>query len=244
MSNPSGPGVQNHTIVSHEEWITARMAFLNKEKEFSRQRDELTRQRQALPWEKVEKEYIFDGPQGKESLAELFDGKSQLLVYHFMFSPEWDEGCPHCSFWADHYEGARIHLPHRDATLVVVSRAPLAKLEAYRKRMGWNFKWVSSGRNDFNYDYQVSFTPEQFMEGSAVYKYSKFSSDEDYDREGFSAFFKDEKGDIYHTYSSYARGIDLLNSTYNFLDLAPKGRDEDGPEGPQAWVRRHDQYKD
>lgn len=238
----SSTDIKNHPVVSHQEWLSARAAFLAKEKEFTRQRDELNRLRRALPWERVEKEYIFDGPHGQETLAELFENKSQLLVYHFMFAPEWDEGCPHCSFWADHFDAADIHLPHRDATLVVISRAPLAKIQAFEKRMGWRFKWVSSYGNDFNYDYHASFTPEQLRDGSAVYNYSK-KTDEDADREGFSAFYKDESGAVFHTYSSYARGIDLLNGTYNFLDLAPKGRDEDGPEGPQAWVRYHDRYE-
>jgi predicted dithiol-disulfide oxidoreductase (DUF899 family) len=241
---PSNPNlIENHLVVSHKDWLSARVAFLAREKEFSRQRDELNRQRRSLPWERVEKQYTFDGPQGKETLAGLFAGRSQLLVYHFMFGPDWDEGCPHCSFWADHYEGARLHLPHRDATLVVISRAPFPKLEAYRQRMGWNFKWVSSYGNDFNFDYGVSFTPEQISAGSAVYNYARMT-DADDEREGFSAFYKGSSGLIFHTYSTYARGIDLLNTTYNFLDLAPKGRDEDGPEGPQAWVRRHDRYED
>ncbi len=243
MKKNDSTTIQDHPVVSHREWLAARTAFLAQEKEFSRQRDELNRQRRALPWERVEKGYTFDGTQGKETLAALFAGKSQLLVYHFMFEPEWDEGCPHCSFWADHYDAAGLHLPHRDASLVVISRAPLAKIEAFKKRMGWHFKWVSSNGTDFNYDFGVSFTPEQLRSGSAVYNYTA-ENHEDIEREGFSVFYKDKDGTVFHTYSTYARGIDLLNGTYNFLDLAPKGRDEDGPEGVQAWVRHHDRYED
>ncbi len=243
MNKSENAVTQNHPVVSHQEWLSARKTFLAKEKEFSRARDEISRQRRALPWEKVEKQYIFDGPQGQESLAQLFAGKSQLLVYHFMFAPDWDEGCPHCSFWADHYDAAAVHLPHRDAALVVVSRAPLEKIKAFQQRMGWHFKWLSSHGNDFNYDYGVSFTPEQLRKGTAVYNYAKMT-DKDSEREGFSAFYRDPGGTVFHTYSTYARGIDLLNGTYNFLDMAPKGRDEDGPEGVQAWVRYHDRYED
>jgi predicted dithiol-disulfide oxidoreductase (DUF899 family) len=230
--------IKDHPVVTYQEWLSARMAFLTKEKKFSRLRDELNRERRSLPWEKVDKQYVFDAPDGRKTLAELFEDKSQLLVYHFMFAPEWDEGCPNCSFWADHYDAAGLHLPHRDAILVVISRAPLEKLEAFKIRMGWRFKWVSSNGNDFNYDYHVSFTSKQIKGGLAVYNYSKMT-DEDFDREGFSAFYKDESGAVFHTYSTYARGIDLLNGTYNFLDLAPKGRDEDGLDGALS-LRRPD----
>jgi len=243
MMLENSSGIKNHPVVSREEWLAARTAFLAKEKEFTRLRDELNRKRRELPWEKVDKPYIFDGPSGKETLAELFENRSQLVVYHFMFSPDWDEGCPHCSFWADHFDGIRVHLNHRDATLVAISRAPLAKIGPFKKRMGWSFKWVSSFQNDFNYDYHVSFTPEQIHSGSVFYNYSKTDSD-DADREGVSVFYKDASDAVYHTYSAYARGIDMLNGTYNFLDLVPKGRDEDGPEGPQYWVRYHDRYED
>jgi len=243
MKNSSSNGIKDHPVVSGKEWLAARTAFLAKEKEFSRLRDELNRQRRELPWEKVDKQYVFDGPGGKVTLAELFQKRSQLIVYHFMFAPEWDEGCPHCSFWADHFDGAGLHLIHRDASFVAISRAPLAKIEPFKKRMGWNFKWVASGRNDFNYDYHVSFTPEAIRGGAAFYNYTKMDGD-DTDREGLSVFFKDESGAVFHTYSCYARGIDMLNGTYNFLDLAPKGRDEDGLEGPQDWVRYHDRYED
>ena len=243
MTKNSNSGIHNHPVVSREQWLAARTAFLAEEKKFSRVRDDLNRKRRELPWERVEEEYVFDGPNGRETLADLFGKKSQLIIYHFMFAPEWDEGCPHCSFWADHFDSAGIHLPQRDSAFAAISRAPAAKIEAFKKRMGWRFKWVSSGQNDFNYDYHVSFTPEQIRSGSAVYNYSKLN-DEDEDREGLSVFYKDESGVLFHTYSSYARGIDLINSTYNFLDMTPKGRDEDGPDGVQAWVRHHDRYED
>ena len=243
MTNNSNSSIHNHPVVSREQWLAVRTTFLAEEKKFSRLRDDLNRKRRELPWERVDKEYVFDGPGGRETLADLFGRKSQLIVYHFMFAPEWDEGCPHCSFWADHFDSAGIHLLHRDSAFTAISRAPLAKIEAFKKRMGWHFKWVSSGQNDFNYDYHVSFAPEQIRRGSAVYNYSKLS-DEDEDREGLSVFYKDASGALFHTYSCYARGIDLINGTYNFLDLTPKGRDEDGPDGVQAWVRYHDRYED
>ena len=232
-----------HPVVSHQEWLSARAAFLAKEKEFTRLRDEVSRQRRELPWEKVDKSYVFEGPGGKETLAELFGKRSQLLVYHFMFSPDWDEGCPHCSFWADHYDGMVVHLEHRDVSLVVISRAPLAKIQPFKKRMGWRFKWVSSSQTDFNYDYGVSFSPQELRDETAFYNYVR-TDPGPADREGLSAFYRDERGALFHTYSTYARGIDLLNGTYNFLDLAPKGRDEDDLESPQAWVRHHDRYSD
>jgi predicted dithiol-disulfide oxidoreductase (DUF899 family) len=234
--------IKNHRVVSHEEWLAARSGFLAKEKEFTRARDELSRARRALPWEKVEKRYVFDGPKGKETLADLFDRKSQLLVYHFMFGPDDDEGCPHCSFWADNYSGMVVHLKQRDASFVAISRAPLAKLEAFKKRMGWTFKWVSSAGTDFNYDFQASFRPEQIDSGAVYYNYRTSAMDMT-DREGASAFYQDPSGAIFHTYSTYARGIDLLNTAYNFLDLAPKGRNENAGF-TQDWVRHHDRYKD
>src|SRR5258708_32211045 len=233
--------IKDHQIVPHDEWIKERIAFLAREKEFSRLRDELNRQRRELPWERVDKQYIFEGPSGKESLADLFQNRSQLLVYHFMFEPELDEGCVHCSFWADHFDGADIHLNHRDTTFVVISHAPLSKIEAFKKRMGWRFKWLSAFNTDFNYDYQVSFKPENAQKATAKYNYTQPAGD-DMERECASAFYKDPSGAVFHTYSCYARGIDLLNGTYNFLDLTAKGRDENVPEGPPAWVRYHDQY--
>lgn len=235
--------MENHQVVSREEWLLARKAHLAQEKEFTRLRDQLSQQRRALPWVKVDKEYIFEGPNGKESLSELFAGRSQLLVYHFMFGPDWDEGCPSCSFWADNYNGIIVHLNHRDVTLVTVSRAPLDRLESYRKRMGWSFKWVSSLNSDFNRDYSVSFTEEEMEKGDVYYNYDSqkpFSSE----GPGISAFSKDTSGNVFHTYSSYARGLDMVNGAYHLLDLVSKGRDEAGLPYPMAWVRRHDRYDD
>ncbi len=228
-------------VVSQAEWLAARKELLSKEKEFTRLRDQLSRQRRELPWEKVEKAYVFDGPKGKETLADLFGGKSQLIVYHFMFGPGWEEGCPSCSFISDHIDGSVVHLAARDVRLVVVSRAPLAQIEAFKKRMGWRFKWVSSYGSDFNYDYQVSMTKEEMEKGRVYYNYAmqQFPSEE---RPGASAFYKDGAGNIFHTYSTYARGLDILIGAYNWLDLAPKGRDEDGLAYTMAWVRHRDKY--
>ncbi|HSP07907.1 MAG TPA: thioredoxin family protein, partial [Acidobacteriota bacterium] len=223
----TGTGAKEHAVVPHSDWIAARKELLLKEKEFTRSRDALSRQRRDLPWEKVEKQYVFDGPNGKETLADLFGRKSQLIVYHFMFAPDWDQGCPHCSFWADNFNDILVHLKQRDVAMVAISRAPLEKLEAFKKHMGWSFPWLSSLRNDFNYDYHVSFTPEDLKSGEAFYNYTKGQKAAT-DREGVSVFYKDESGAVYHTYSSYARGIDVLNTAYNYLDLAPKGRDEEG----------------
>ena len=234
-------GVKEHKVVSQKEWLAARKRLLVKEKKFSKLRDQMNQQRRDLPWVKVEKEYVFDTPQGKRTLADLFGGRSQLIVYHFMFGPGWKEGCAHCSFWADHYDSVHHHLGQRDTTLAVVSRAPLKEIAPFKKRMGWRFNWASSNGSDFNYDFNVSFTPEELKSGTAVYNYAPLDMDID-EREGVSAFYKDKKGDIYHTYSAYARGIDLMNTTYNFLDLTAKGRDEK-PDAAQSWVRYHDEYK-
>jgi predicted dithiol-disulfide oxidoreductase (DUF899 family) len=243
MKSDGKGGTQDHPVVSREKWLAARIAFLAKEKEFTRLRDELSRQRRQLPWVKVDKPYVFEGPGGRVTLPELFENRSQLVVYHFMFSPEWDEGCKHCSFWADNFEGIDVHLKHRDLSLVAISRAPLAKLEAFRKRMGWTFRWLSSFGSDFNFDYHASFTPEEMKSGTAFFNYAR--EDPGFaDREGASVFYKDGGGTVFHTYSCYARGIDMLNGAYHFLDLAPKGRDEDGLEFTQAWVRHHDRYED
>jgi len=232
---------EQHQVVTREQWLAARRALLAKEKEFTRLRDALSRQRRDLPWVKLEKPYAFDGPNGRESLAQLFGSRSQLVVYHFMFNPADDEGCKHCSFWADHYDGMGVHLNHRDVTFVVVSRAPLAKLQAFQRRMGWRFKWVSSAPSDFNYDYHVSFRPEALERETVFYNYSDDSHGMP-EREGASVFYKDPQGTVFHTYSTYARGIDMLNGTYHFLDLTPKGRDEG--DAPQSWVRHHDRYTD
>src|ERR1700682_3825137 len=243
MTNDGGSRNTNHPVVSHKDWLSARTAFLAKEKEFTRLRDELSRQRRMLPWERVDKPYVFDGPNGKETLAELFEKRRQLVVYHFMFSPEWDAGCKHCSFWADNFNGIIAHLNQRDVTMIAVSRAPLATLERFKKRMGWSFKWVSSLHNEFNYDYQASFTPEEIERGAAFYNYSKRDVG-GADREGISVFYKDQGGAVFHSYSCHARGIDMMNAAYHYLDLVPKGRDADELESPQDWVRHHDRYED
>jgi len=228
-------------VVSQAEWLAARKELLGKEKEFTQLRDELSRQRRELPWERVGKEYVFNGQNGKETLADLFDGKSQLIVYHFMFGPGWEEGCPSCSLLSDHIDGSVMHLAARDVSLVVVSRAPLPQIEAFKKRMGWRFKWVSSHGNDFNRDYHVSFTKEDLAKGQMYYNYvmQQFPSEEG---PGASVFYKDGAGNIFHTYSSYGRGLDMMIGAYNWLDLAPKGRDEDGLAYSMAWVRHHDKY--
>jgi predicted dithiol-disulfide oxidoreductase (DUF899 family) len=236
----SNGSIDGHPVVSHEQWIAARTAFLADEKEFTRRRDELSQRRRDLPWERVDTPYVFDGPTGQLTLAQLFGDRSQLIVYHFMFNPAANDGCKHCSFWADNFNDVIVHLNHRDVTMVAVSRAPLAKLEAFKKRMGWSFLWVSSGDGDFNYDYQASFRPQEIQQGG-IYNYVKTKVMAD--REGVSVFYKDAKGTVYHTYSTYARGIDLLNAAYNYIDLTPKGRDEPDPPGPQAWVRYHDRYE-
>lgn len=243
MTYDERPDLKSHPVVPHEEWLAARTAFLAKEKEFTRLRDELSRQRRALPWEKVDKLYVFDGPGGQETLSDLFAHRSQLVVYHFMFPPEWDEGCLHCSFWADSFNGSPIHLNHRDVSFVAISRAPLAKIEPFRQRMGWSFKWVSSFQSGFNFDHYVSFTPEELQSGTAFYNYVP-TDPGGTDREGISVFYQDESGAIFHTYSCYARGIDMMNATYQYLDLTPKGRDEEQLEDAQAWVRHHDRYED
>jgi len=235
-------GLDNHKIVSQNEWLEARKRLLTREKEFTRYRDELSQQRRELPWVNVEKNYVFEGPGGKETLADLFEGRSQLVVYHFMFAPDWEEGCPSCSFWADNFNGIGIHLNHRDVTMVAISRAPLKKLETFKRRMGWSFKWLSSVNNDFNYDYHVSFPAEAPVK-ELEYNYGKREIDTP-ELPGVSVFYKDEEGRVFHTYSSYARGIDILNTAYNYLDLVPKGRDESELEFTQAWVRYHDRYDD
>lgn len=231
--------LEDHKIVSEKEWINARKQLLLKEKKFTRLRDQLSKQRRDLPWKAVDKEYIFKGPNGKQSLPELFDGKSQLIVYHFMFDSSWDAGCPHCSFWADNFNGIITHLSHHDVTMIAVSRAPYSKLAAYKKRMGWDFKWVSSSDTDFNFDYHVSFKPEEVTKKKAFYNFT-IQDPWVSEREGVSVFYKDPTGKVFHTYSTYARGIDLVNTAYNYFDLTPKGRDES--LGNQFWVRRHDEY--
>jgi predicted dithiol-disulfide oxidoreductase (DUF899 family) len=233
--------MEPHQVVSHDEWLAARKAYLAEEKAFSRARDALAEKRRELPWEKVEKTYVFDGPNGQETLADLFGGKSQLIVYHFMLGPDWEAGCPSCSLLADHFDGAVVHLAQRDVTFLVVSRAPLAQIEKFKRRMGWRFKWVSSFGTDFNYDYQVSASPAEKASGKTFYNYveTTFPSEE---RPGASVFYKNDGGEVFHTYSSYGRGLDIVIGAYNLLDLAPKGRDEAGLPWPMAWVRHHDRY--
>jgi predicted dithiol-disulfide oxidoreductase (DUF899 family) len=228
-------------VVSEAEWLVARKDLLSREKELTRLRDEVSRHRRELPWVKVNKEYLFNGPRGQETLADLFEGRSQLIVYHFMFGPDWEEGCKSCSYLADHFDGANWHLPHRDVSFAVISRAPLPKLEAYKKRMGWGFKWLSSYGNDFNFDYHVSATDQEQAKSEMHYNYAT----QDWVNEempGLSVFYKEENGDVFHTYSAYARGLDILVGAYNFLDLVPKGRDEERFDFTMEWVRRHDQY--
>jgi predicted dithiol-disulfide oxidoreductase (DUF899 family) len=234
--------MQPHKVVSHDEWITARKAYLAEEKALTHARDALSRKRRELPWEKVEKNYVFDTPQGKQSLAELFGGKSQLIIYHFMLGPGWEAGCPSCSFLADHFDGAVVHLAQRDVSFVVVSRAPLSEIETFKRRMGWRFNWASSFGSDFNSDYQVSFTAQEKAGGKVFYNYEFIESFPSEERPGASVFYKNTAGEIFHTYSTYGRGLDILIGTYHFLDLAPKGRDEGGLAWSMAWVRHHDRY--
>jgi predicted dithiol-disulfide oxidoreductase (DUF899 family) len=233
---------QANSVVSNAEWTESRRELLAKEKELTRLRDEVSRTRRSLPWTKVEKTYEFLGGRGPETLASLFDGRSQLIVYHFMLGPGWAEGCKSCSFLADHFDGTLLHLAHRDVTFAVISRAPLNEIQAFQKRMGWSFKWVSSYGSAFNFDFGVSFTKEALAQGEVPYNYSmqRFGADE---APGVSVFYKD-KGEVFHTYSSFGRGLDIFVGTYNLLDLTPKGRDEDGLAFSMSWVRHHDRYDD
>jgi len=233
--------IDNHPVVGVQEWLEKRKQLLAKEKEFSRLRDELSAARRELPWERVEKDYVFDGPTGKQTLGDLFDGRSQLVVYHFMFAPDWDGGCKSCSWWADNFERNVVHLTHRDVTLVAISRAPLEKLEAFKKRMGWTFKWLSTDGNTFAYDYHASFRAEELAAGEVTYNYRQIKLSNT-DHTGISVFYRDTDGAIYHTYSCYSRGVDMMNAGYHYLDLVPKGRDEDGLPYNQAWVRERDKY--
>lgn len=231
----------HHTVVSETEWLKARKDLLAKEKAFTQQRDELSRIRRKMPWVAVDKDYHFDTEDGQKSLGELFGDNGQLVVYHFMFGPDWEAGCKSCSFWADNFDRSVVHLAQRDVTMLAVSRGPLHKLLAFRKRMGWQFDWVSSLGSDFNFDYGVSFTPESRERGQDSYNYSKngFPGGE---APGISIFFKDDDGSIYHCYSTYGRGLDMMNAAYHYLDLVPKGRDEDGFTYPMEWVKLRDEY--
>lgn len=223
-------------VVDHAAWEEARRVFLGKEKEFLKARDALSAARRELPWERVEKRYVFDSKDGPITLPELFRGRSQLVVYHFMFGKDWEEGCKSCSFWADNFERSVLHLAHRDVTMLAISRGPLAKLHAFRARMGWTFDWVSSGNTDFNQDYFVSYDGP-----GGTYNYRPRTG-ESKELPGFSVFARGEAGDVFHTYSTYSRGIDAMNATYQILDLCPKGRDEEGLQYPMAWLRHRDKY--
>jgi predicted dithiol-disulfide oxidoreductase (DUF899 family) len=228
-------------IVSQTEWLAARKALLAKEKQMTHLRDEINAERQALPWVKVEKNYVFDTPAGKKTLAQLFDGRSQLIIYHFMLGPGWTAGCPGCSFLSDHFDGTLPHLEHHDVTLTAVSRAALAEITAYKSRMGWRFPWVSSSESEFNYDFHVSFDKQQIAQGKAEYNFAKLESfDASEEQPGLSAFYKDDSGNVYHTYSSYTRGLEELIGTLMILDRAPKGRNE---KSTMDFVRRHDEYE-
>jgi predicted dithiol-disulfide oxidoreductase (DUF899 family) len=233
--------METHKIVSRDEWVEARMQHLKQEKELTRLRDELSAQRRDLPWVRVDRDYVFEGSDGRIGLPELFGDKSQLIVQHFMFGPDWDAGCKSCSFWADNFNGIVVHLRQRDIAFVVVSQAPFGRIEEYRKRMEWGFNWVSSFGTDFNHDYNISFTPEETAAGEVYYNYKprKTSMTE---LPGISVFFKDSHGDVFHTYSCYERGLDMMNAAYHYIDLVPNGRNEAGLSFPQAWVRRHDEY--
>ena len=230
-----------HQTVSREEWIAARKQLLRKEKEFTRLRDQLSAERRALPWVKVEKSYVFDGPNGKETLGDLFAGRRQLIVQHLMFDPSWDVACKSCSFWADEFDAMTVHLAARDVTLVGVFLAPRAKLEAFAWRMGWKFKWLSSSGSDFNRDFHVTVTLEDQARGEFYYNYRMIKATGS-EQPGISVFYRDDDRRVYHTYSCYSRGLDMMNATYQYLDLTPKGRDEDGLPFPMQWVRLHDLY--
>ena len=228
-----------NAVVSHEDWLAARRDLLQKEKELTHLRDGVASERLALPWERIEKDYVFDTLDGPRSLAGLFEGRSQLVVQHFMFAPGWKEGCPSCSFMADHTDGMNLHLANHDVTMIAVSRAPLADIERYRKRMGWTFGWVSSFGSDFNYDFQVSFTPEEVATGHIDYNFGGWNMTGE-EWPGVSAFIKNEAGEVFRTYSTYGRGVEVMMGTYAMLDLTPKGRNE---TRGMDWVRRHDRYE-
>ena len=228
-------------VVSKGKWVEARKRLLAKEKEFTRLRDQLSAERRTLPWMRIDKDYTFDGPNGRETLAQLFGDRSQLVVYHFMFAPEWEVGCKSCSFWADNFNGITAHLRQRDVAFAAISRAPLAKLQAFARRLGWTFKWVSSNGSDFNYDFEVSFKPDVVARGDATYNFAKLQNANS-DLPGISVFAKDQSGAVFRTYSTYGRGLDMMNTAYQYLDLVPKGRDEAGLPHTMAWVKLRDLY--
>ena len=235
--------MERHQIGTRDEWLAARKDLLAKEKAFTRTRDALAQERRTLPWVRIDKNYVFDGPGGPVSLGELFEGRSQLIVYHFMFGPDWEEGCVGCSFSADHVDAARQHFEQNDLSYAAVSRAPFAKLDAYRRRMGWRFTWVSSARNDFNFDFNVSFTRDRIVDGTVFYNFELRDDPETDELSGTSVFCKGEDGAIYHTYSHFARGGELQLGAYSYLDLTPKGRNETIRGNLTDWVRRHDRYE-
>jgi predicted dithiol-disulfide oxidoreductase (DUF899 family) len=239
---PAKEQTMNHEVVSQAQWLAQRKALLAREKELTRLRDDIARERRALPWVRVDKRYVFDTLEGPRALADLFEGRRQLVVQHFMFAPGWDQGCPNCSYMADHTDGTTAHLAQRDVTLLAVSRAPMAEIERFRQRMGWRFRWVSSHGTDFNRDFGVSFTAKDLAKGEVAYNYTRqfFPHEE---APGISVFYKDEAGDIFHTYSTYGRGVEVMMGTYNLLDLTPKGRDEDDLSFAMEWVRHHDLYE-
>jgi predicted dithiol-disulfide oxidoreductase (DUF899 family) len=234
--------IENHRVVSREDWITERKTLLAHEKELTRLRDQMARERRALPWVRIDKDYAFDTPEGRRQLADLFDGRRQLIVQHFMLGPGWQQGCPSCSYMADHNDGMDVHLANRDVTLVAVSRAPLAEIERFRERMGWKFKWVSSHDSDFNYDFGVSFTPEEVAKGEINYNFGRWTNGHE-ELPGVSVFFKNDANAVFHTYSTYGRGVEVMMGTYNMLDLVPKGRGERDVGHKMEWVRHHDRYE-
>ena len=242
MNTTAEMNTVNHTVVSPDPWLAARLALLAREKELTQLHDQIARERRALPWVHVEKDYVFEGLQGRRSLAELFEGRRQLLVQHFMLGPDWEQGCPSCSYMADHSDGMTVHLAHRDTTLVAISRAPLAEIQRFKQRMGWQFNWVSSHGSDFNFDYGVSFTPQEQAKNEVTYNYGRqpFESEE---MPGISVFYRNDAGEIFHTYSTYRRGVEVMMGTYHLLDLTPMGRNERDVAYKMEWVRHHDRYE-
>ena len=231
-----------HLIVSRNQWLAARKALLAREKELTHLRDQITAERRALPWARLEKNYLFDTPEGRKPLGELFDGRRQLLVQHFMLTPGAEQGCKSCSYMADHTDATLAHLAARDTSFLAISRAPLVEIERFKKRMGWKFRWVSSDGTDFNRDFHVTFTPEEMKNGTADYNFGGKAHGAELP--GVSAFWKDDSGEVFHTYSTFGRGVEVMMHTYNLLDLTPKGRDEDGLDFTMAWVRHHDRYEE
>jgi len=242
VAEKTSPDTVGHAVVPQDRWLAARLSLLAQEKEMTRLRDQIARARRALPWVHLKKDYVFDTTAGPRRLSELFDGRHQLLVQHFMLGPDWEQGCPSCSYMSDHLGGMALHLAHRDVSLLAVSRAPIEQIERFRRRMGWTFPWVSAFDSDFNQDFGVSFTPQQVARGSVPYNYTvqAFPAEE---APGISVFYRDDVGSVFHTYSTYGRGVEVMMGTYDLLDLTPKGRDEHNPNYPMDWVRHHDRYE-